>query len=201
LKAETQHPQWMDLYHSTLLEVDYEKLHERLKTAEDAIQARLQALSVSDNGEELRAIDDARRNLRIIQAELQAHQTSIGSRMAHAHAEIAGKYVVFVDRNRRYVEVTDSVCQLLGYSRQELLSMTIDDVAAPELRSNVPETFRQYVAEGGLEGQYCLLAKRGKRIPIHYQSKVYPDGCMVARWEPVSPEPHSQTELEKRRAS
>ena len=201
MATETQRPQWMDLYHLTLLEVDYEKLPDRLKHAEDAIQSRLRALSESTDVEELRAIDDARRNLRIIQTELQAHQTSMGGRIAHAHAEIAGKYVVFVDTNRRYVEVTDGVCQLLGYSRQELLAMTIDDVSAPELRSAVPETFQLYVAEGGLEGQYCLLAKHGKRIPIHYQSKVYPDGCMVARWEPVSPEPHSQTKLEAKRAS
>lgn len=200
MKADNQRPQWIDLYHSTLLETDYEKLPGRLELIEEAIRTRLQSLSMSPNPEELRAIDDARRNLRIIQTELQAHQASTGSRLAHAHAEIAGKYVVFVDANRRYVEVTDDVCQLLGYSRDELLAMTIDDIAAPELRSNVSETFRQYVAAGGLEGRYCLLNKHGQRVPIHYQSKVYPDGCMVARWEPVIPEP-SQSELGEKRAS
>jgi len=201
LKTRAQHSQWMDLYHSTLLEVDYQKLPECLELTEEAIRTRLQTLSVADNAEELRAINDARQNLRVIQRELQAHQSSNSGRITHSHTEIAGTYVVFVDTNRRYVEVTDGVCQLLGYSRQELLALTIDDVAAPELRSNVPETFQLYVAEGGLEGQYCLLAKDGKRIPIHYQSKVYPDGCMVARWEPIGPETNSQTEFERKRAS
>jgi PAS domain S-box-containing protein len=185
VKADSKRPAWVEFYHATLLEVDYQKLPQRLKLAEDAIRARLEALSAAANVEEVRAIDDARQNLRVIQRELEGHQVSAGSRIAHSHSEVAGTYMVFVDTNRRYVEVTDGVCQLLGYSRRELLSMTIDEVAAPELRSEVPETFRQFVAEGGLQGEYWLLTKDRRRIKIHYQSKVYPDGCMVARWEPL----------------
>lgn len=202
MKADSERPAWVDFYRATLLEVDYQKLPERLKMAEDAIRARLEMLSAATNIEEVRAIDDARQNLRVIQRELEGHQVSAGSRIAHSHSEIAGQYVVFVDANRRYVEVTDGVCQLLGYSRRELLAMTIDEVAASELRSDVPERFRQFVAEGGLEGQYCLLTKDGRRIQIHYQSKVYPDGCMVARWEPLDLETESRRQrFETERAS
>ena len=202
MKADSERPAWVDFYHATLLEVDYEKLPERLKLVEDAIRARLEALSATANVEEVRAIDDARQNLRVIQRELEGHQVSVGGRIAHSHPEIAGTYMAFVDANRRYVEVTDGVCQLLGYSRRELLGMTIDQVAAPELRSDVPERFRQFVSEGGLEGQYCLLTKDKKRVQIHYQSKVYPDGCMVARWEPLDLETESRPQkLEAERAS
>jgi PAS domain S-box-containing protein len=81
---------------------------------------------------------------------------------------------------------------LLGYSREELLAKTIDDIADPELRAQVPETFGEYVKQGDMEGTYSLLGKDGSRIPIRYQAKVYPDGCYVARWKPLDQETRSQ---------
>lgn len=197
MKADEHDLGWVDLYHSALLEVDYEKLPERLKLAEHAIQARLQNLLVSADAEELSRIHDAQRNLRLLHEELEGHRSSISERVSHAHSVTQGQYVVFVDADRRYVEVTDGVCQLLGYSREELLTKTIDEISAPELRAQVPETFRQYIDRGGLEGRYALLAKDGRRIPIHYESKVYPDGCRVARWQPLDEE----RENEEQRAS
>jgi PAS domain S-box-containing protein len=186
---------WVDLYHSALLEVDYQNLPERLRLAEKAIDARLQMLSQFGTAKELSAIQDARQNLRVLEKELEAHRASASSRIGHSHAEIGGEYVVFVNANRRYVEVSDGVCRLLGYSRDTLLRMTIDDVTAPEMRSQVPESFRQYIAQGGLEGEHTLLAKDGRNIRIHYQSKVYPDGCLVARWEPLSSGSESQPQV------
>jgi PAS domain S-box-containing protein len=48
----------------------------------------------------------------------------------HAHAELQGaEYVVFADANRRYTDCSEAVCRLLGYSRQELMRMTIDNVS------------------------------------------------------------------------
>jgi PAS domain S-box-containing protein len=199
MKSDEQQTRWVDLYHSALLEVDYQKLPERLKLAEDAIQVRLLACGSS---EELIAIRDARQNLRVLREELAAHPPSTTERISHAHSEIAGEFVVFVDANRRYVEVTDGVCRLLGYSREESLTKTIDEISAPELRAQVPETFRQYITQGGMGGEHSLMAKDGGRIPIRYQSKVYPDGCRVARWEPLQPKTERQHEgLRKERAS
>ena len=183
---------WVELYHAALLEVDYEKLPERVKLAEDAIAVRLQVLAASGRGDELHAIQDARLNRRVLQREMEAHRTSTTERIRRLHPEIDGDYVVFVDANRRYVEVTDGVCRLLGYSREELLTKTIDDIAAPELRPQVSETFREYISQGELEGNYSLLDKDGSRIPIHYEAKVYPDGCYVARWKPLDQETPSQ---------
>ena len=36
---------------------------------------------------------------------------------------------VEVDSDRRYVCVNDSACELLGYTRQELLALRIDDIS------------------------------------------------------------------------
>jgi PAS domain S-box-containing protein len=103
---------------------------------------------------------------------------------SHSHPELDGKYIVFVDEHRRYVDVTDGVCELLGYSRSELLRMTIDDVTAPAIRSKTAPLFQQYLADGLMQGEYVLVHRDGRVVPITYTAAVFPDGCMVASWEP-----------------
>ena len=72
--------------------------------------------------------------------------------------------MVYVDASRRYVTVTDGVCKLLGYSREELLGKTIEDITPPEARSDVADEFRQYLNDSVLSGEYILLAADGRRI-------------------------------------
>jgi len=103
---------------------------------------------------------------------------------SHSHRELDGSNIAFVDEQRRYLDVTDGVCALLGYTRSELLTMRIDDVTAPVMRSNTAHLFQQYLADGLQHGEYVLLHRNGTEVPIDYIARVFPDGCMVARWEP-----------------
>lgn len=102
----------------------------------------------------------------------------------HSHAELEGRYVAFVDEQRRYLDVTDGVCELLGYSRSELLTMRIDDVTAPTIRSSASPLFEQYLNDGLQRGSYILRHRNGNEIPITYIARAFPDGCLVARWDP-----------------
>jgi len=188
LTSDDDGKHWVELYHAALLEVDYQKLPQTIRLAEEAIEARLRVLAAPGSQSEISTIHNARQNLRVLQKEMAVHWTVATQRVRRTHPEFDGDYVVFVDANRRYVEVTDGVCRLLGYSREELLAKTIDDIADPELRAQVPETFGEYVKQGEMEGTYSLLGKDGSRIPIRYQAKVYPDGCYVARWKPLNQE-------------
>ena len=183
MTEQDNQPDWISHYHSALLELDRQKLPELIKAADSAIRKRLEAPDFIPADGEQQAIRDALQNLRVLQREIQAD--GAGSPASHIHPEIGGDYVVFVNPNRQYVEVSDSVCSLLGYTRSELLTKTIDDVTAPELRGSVSETFQQYVNSGGQSGKHLLLARDGRRVPIKYESRVFPDGCLVAWWEPL----------------
>jgi CheY-like chemotaxis protein len=102
---------------------------------------------------------------------------------SHSHPQLNGKYVVFSNGSRHYLDCSDGVCELLGYTRMELTSMTIDQASyRPQRTSGL---FEQYVHNGKLEGQYILRHKNGKPIFIEYRSEIFPDGCMAAVWEPV----------------
>jgi hypothetical protein len=63
-------PDWQREYEAALLEVDPQKVAERVKAAEAAIFLRQQALANNPDGHaERQAIDDAMRALRVIQTE------------------------------------------------------------------------------------------------------------------------------------
>ena len=64
------YPEWQSEYQAALLELDREKLLQRVQTAESAIFNRLQALSQSSGHDaERQAIADALANLRVLKSE------------------------------------------------------------------------------------------------------------------------------------
>lgn len=102
---------------------------------------------------------------------------------SHSHSQLEQKYVVFADASRRYLDCSDDVCQLLGYTRMEIIGMTIDDVSyRPEKTLGL---FDEYRRKGALDGQYILKHKTGKPLFIRYRSYIFPDGCMAAVWETI----------------
>lgn len=165
-----------------MLKIDSSLLAGRIRVAEEAIEARkLRLVRGSDSQREFRDLNDALQNLRVLKRELTIPSPAAVDEN-HSHPELEGAYVAFVSSDRRYVAVTDGVCQLLGYSRQELLTKKIDDLTAPELKPAVPDTFQQYVQQGHLHGEFTLVGKDGRHVPILYEALVFPDGCMTARW-------------------
>ena len=170
---------WIEPYRSAMLEVDLSLLGQRIRIAEEAIEERKRAISAQTSLQpELQSINDALQNLRVLKRELTAPPVNL----YHFHPELEGTYVAFVSPDRHYVAVTDGVCRLLGYSREELLAKKIDDVTAPELQPCVPAAFEQYVQQGHMRGEYTLIAKDGRQVAILYEALVFPDGCMTARW-------------------
>lgn len=175
---------WQSLYRSALLELNHAKLAEYISAADSAIQERLRVPREQVSPQERQAIRDAQQNLRVLRQEIVAAANN--KPITQVHPEMSGDYVVMVDSNRHYVAVTDGVCRLLGYSRCELLGKAIDEIAAPEIRDTVPEVFEQYVSQGGMDGNFALLSKDGRRVAIQYHARVFPDGALVARWQPLS---------------
>jgi PAS domain-containing protein len=102
----------------------------------------------------------------------------------HAHPELKGaEFVVFADAARRYVDCSDSACALLGFTREEMLSKTIEDVSYNV--KEVPQLFAQYLKTGAMEGEYVLRRKDQTPAPIYFKAFVLSDGCNAAVWVPI----------------
>lgn len=103
---------------------------------------------------------------------------------AHGHPDVSGDYVVYADAERRYISVSDGFCHLLGYSREELLSMNIDQVTFPE-SANVPAQFREFLSSGRQAGRFLLQHRDRSPVAVSFEAQVLEDGCMVSVLTPV----------------
>jgi CheY-like chemotaxis protein len=155
----------------------------RLRAIRPRVPIILYSAFLSVSAEALRCVDAFATKGQSPAVLLSEIRNLIGS--PHRHAGWHGEYVAFANPERKYTEVTEGFCRLLGYSRQEMLQMRIDQVAAaPE---EVPERWQHFVNRGALEGEIVLRHRSGALVPVTYKSKVFPDGCMVARMEPLPP--------------
>lgn len=92
-------------------------------------------------------------------------------------------YIVVADANRRYIDVSQSVCDLLGYSREEMLTKTIDDISAPS-GAHTASMFQRFAETGRMRGWYLLRHRNGHLIEIDYVAEALPDGTFRACWFP-----------------
>ncbi len=68
--GELRYPEWQKIYHDALLELNPQKLVQRVSEAETAILSRLQEIRIgSDSRMEAQAIEDALNGLRILKNE------------------------------------------------------------------------------------------------------------------------------------
>jgi PAS domain S-box-containing protein len=88
--------------------------------------------------------------------------------------------VVEVDSDRRYIAVNDSACTLLGYTRDELLQKTIDEISAPS-GAHVPIMFDRFKDDKQMSGLFALRRKDGQIVWVRFESSSQ-DGRNVATW-------------------
>jgi PAS domain S-box-containing protein len=93
-------------------------------------------------------------------------------------------YVTVVDSDRRYVEVSDGFCKLVGYTREELLRMRYDDLTAPNT-NDIPTVQKQFVRLGRLHGLWLLVTREGTRILVRYEAWLRPDSLIEGHMEVV----------------
>jgi hypothetical protein len=68
--SELPYPEWQETYHDALLELNPQKLVQRVNEAETAILSRLQEIRIgSDSRMEAQAIEDALNGLRVLKNE------------------------------------------------------------------------------------------------------------------------------------
>ncbi len=103
---------------------------------------------------------------------------------SHSHPELKSEYVVFADASRHFLDCSDAVCKLLGYSRSEILERRIDEVSyKPE---EVPALFEDFRKRGNADGEFVLKNKNGRPLLVRFHSLSFADGCLAAVWAPVS---------------
>jgi PAS domain S-box-containing protein len=88
------------------------------------------------------------------------HQALIGEAVDHS------PLLAFVaDEDMRYVAVSRSACDALGYTRDELLKLRVTDVAS---ESTAGAEYAELVAQGFRTGKATLRTKGGESLEFTY---------------------------------
>ncbi len=66
----------------------------------------------------------------------------------------------------RILDVNIQACQMLGYTREELLGMKIPDIDVQEQKARIPEILKTLFSHGNIVFQTEFIAKDGHRVPI-----------------------------------
>jgi len=84
----------------------------------------------------------------------------------------ASASIFICDVQGTFLEVNDVACQLLGYTREELLQMTPRDITQPELAGKVPELIREMVEKHHLVFETVLCGKGRNFIFVENSSRI-----------------------------
>lgn len=101
-----------------------------------------------------------------------------------AQGVVKPEFTTVVDGDRRYVEVSDSFCQLLGYRREELIGKLYDETSAPNT-NDIMLVARLFAKQGYMHGLWMLSSRRDTRILVRYESWIRPDSYIEWRMEIV----------------
>ena len=98
----------------------------------------------------------------------------------------AADTMVCVDHEARFIDVNDAFCRSVGYSREQLLSMTVHDIDPDYTVEIWPEFWKKLKQSGSLTFESCHRTKEGKVFPVEiianffeYNGKEY--HCSFAR--------------------
>lgn len=78
-------------------------------------------------------------------------------------------YVILAaDEDMRYLAASDAACDLLGYSREELLALTVPDLV---VESNASELFDDFLRDQAQRGTITLRRKDGRLVVASYDAR------------------------------
>lgn len=78
--------------------------------------------------------------------------------------------ILFVDLDGRYLDANPAACDLLAYSRDELLQMKFGDLSSPRELAGGLATFRAVRTDGHAAGEYKLLRKDGTTREVEFRA-------------------------------
>jgi PAS domain S-box-containing protein len=146
----------------------------------DAVWVRLtQTLIRDDQGAPLHVVG-------MIEDLTEERQRERDVHLARFTLDHAQEVVAWTGPDGRIADVNRSACRVLGYSRQELLSMKVCDIDQAVSAESWPEVWKQLRQEGFLVQESSLRRKDGGEIPVELGvSYVEYDGaqyaCTIAR--------------------
>jgi PAS domain S-box-containing protein len=99
-------------------------------------------------------------------------------------ANVPPTYTAVVDQDRKYVHVSDSFCELVGYDTEDLIGTRYDLLTAVNT-TDIPTTYNLFFERGYMHGLWMLVHRTGYRILVRYEAWLRPDTNIQSNMELV----------------
>ena len=114
--------------------------------------------------------------------------------------EQAAEGIFIANPTGQYVDVNTSACQMLGYSRNELLQLTMQDIVPPEEQARLPLQMNDLLAGKTLTLERYLRCKDGTNITGEISAKMLDDGRLLGIVRDISERKRTEEALRRRDA-
>ena len=94
--------------------------------------------------------------------------------------EQASDAIFVADEHRRYVDVNVAACEMLGYTREELLELSIADVTPPGINPGQEVRLRRMAAGDAVLSERTLRRKDGSQLLAELSARRLADGRIQA---------------------
>ena len=107
----------------------------------------------------------------------------LSSRAPIEHStRVQPEFVTIVNARRKFVEVSPAFCKLLGYTQEELLGKSYDDVTVPRT-NNIPQILDIFLQVGRMSGIWVFAHRSGTKLFVRYESVIRKDGLFETHLE------------------
>jgi PAS domain S-box-containing protein len=103
--------------------------------------------------------------------------------------------IFVVDQSGKYVFTNKKVTELLGYSKEEMVSITLIDLAPDNQADKFMFLFNQLLSKGKVTGEVELLKKDGTFLPVDINAVVLPGGLLYGSCRDISEKKLAEKEL------
>jgi PAS domain S-box-containing protein len=115
------------------------------------------------------------------------------------YIESAPEGIFVTDLEGRYVEVNPSACQMVGYSEEELLRMSITDLAPPGPLPEYVDKFETVKATGTQDTDLTLRRKDGSTIDVTLRAITLPNQRVMGFCSDITEHKRVNAELQQHR--
>ncbi len=88
--------------------------------------------------------------------------------------EAVGEYDSIIDRERRWVSLSEDFAALLGYRVMDLVGRKIDDLTVPE-STDLDFAFKVFFQIGTMDRVLIFLHREGKKVVVRYRARLADD--------------------------
>ena len=112
------------------------------------------------------------------------------------YVENAPESIFVADPQGRYIDVNPAGCQLLGYSRDELLQMTVADLAPQDVVEDHLDRFENHKKGGLVDTELKLRSKDGRLIDVSLRAIALPSGEVIGFVSDITTRRKTEAELD-----